>query len=148
MPVALFLICTLQNSAPASAGESLKTAAIFTGSSTLALPMATAKASEASSQTSSSASDPNEPGTAAGDGGAKDSAEHTQELPRQKLVVPYRVRSEAASFLASGGRDKPSAMLTAILAELRRRQPAGNAQAPSDVELTLRLLAQSSALRP
>lgn len=97
-----------------------------------ALTQTTAPTSEASSKSStdgSSDSSSDSSDDSSGDGARR----------HRKLVVPVRARSEAASWLARGGRTPPSALLRSILDGMRDRARPG--RVPTDEELAARLVA-------
>lgn len=98
------------------------------------LSQTTAPTSEASSKSSSDGST-----DSSSDSSDDSSGDGSQR--RRKLVVPVRARSEAASWLASGGRTPPSALLRSILDGMRERARPGSA--PTDEELAARLVAGS-----
>lgn len=96
-----------------------------------ALTQTTAPTSEASSKSSSDGSS-----DSSSDSSDESSSDGGQR--RRKLVVPVRARSEAAAWLASGGRTPPSALLRSILDGMRERARPG--RVPTDAELAARLV--------
>lgn len=96
-----------------------------------AITQTTAPTTEASSKSTSDGSS-----DSSSDSSDDSSGDSTQR--RRKLVVPVRARSEAAAWLASGGRTPPSALLRSIFDGMRERTRPG--RVPTDEELAARLV--------
>lgn len=60
----------------------------------------------------------------------------------RKLIVPWRARSEAASWLATRCATKPSALLRSILDGLRQQHMAAGDEVRSDRVLAMELIAE------
>lgn len=62
----------------------------------------------------------------------------------RKLIVPWRARTEAASWLGGHGGAAPSALLRSVLTELRQRHHAAGEASVSDQSLAAELIAEPS----